>query len=232
MRLDERVVNENALSLSYTLAGHAAAPRVHDTFSLSRPLLSRMNTRSRKAKPVASTSMARSTRQRATIETVLKRAARPLSPQEVLDDARTLVSALGLAAVYRNLKLLDGRGVVRSIALPGGSASYEIARDDIIITFSARAARTAASGRRLCPMIRVEDVRFRYSKGADVDRLLVIQGQHRRFESGRPRVRTRVVLFALAAVLAEHVLAAPETASNRDATARGPREPSKRKSRA
>ncbi len=70
--------------------------------------------------------MERATRQRAAITSVLRTAQRPLSPREVLDGARTAVRALGMATVYRNLKLLVAEGAVQVITLPADSARYEM----------------------------------------------------------------------------------------------------------
>ena len=71
--------------------------------------------------------MERNTRQRDAIHTVIKTAGRPLSPHEVLEGARAIVAALGLATVYRNLKLLVAEGVLQAIDLPGESPRYEMA---------------------------------------------------------------------------------------------------------
>jgi Fur family ferric uptake transcriptional regulator len=68
----------------------------------------------------------RVTRQRDAIRAVIRTAKRPLSPQEVLDGARRAVSGLGMATVYRNLKLFVAEGSVRVIALPGEAAHYEV----------------------------------------------------------------------------------------------------------
>lgn len=72
----------------------------------------------------------RSTRQRLAIEDVLRAAGRPLSPGEILQSARASVTRLGLATVYRSLKLLVEEGQVRAIELPGESARYEMAHSD------------------------------------------------------------------------------------------------------
>lgn len=69
----------------------------------------------------------RSTRQRDAIKAAIRASARPLSPAEVLAAARREVRALGLATVYRTLKLLVEEGVVQAITLPGESARYEMA---------------------------------------------------------------------------------------------------------
>ena len=70
----------------------------------------------------------RSTRQRSAIRDVIESAKRPLSPQEILDAAQVTVAGLGLATVYRNLKLLLAEGVIEAITLSGDSPRYEAAR--------------------------------------------------------------------------------------------------------
>lgn len=72
--------------------------------------------------------MERSTRQRSAIRSVIEAATRPLSPQEVLDGARGEVAGLGIATVYRNLKLLVEEGSVQPVELPGASPRYESTR--------------------------------------------------------------------------------------------------------
>ncbi len=70
--------------------------------------------------------MERATRQRDAIRSTIKTAKRPLSPREVLDAARVIVRGLGMATVYRNLKLLVAEGGVQVITLPGESPRYEM----------------------------------------------------------------------------------------------------------
>lgn len=72
-------------------------------------------------------SMERSTRQRDAIQWAIRASRRPLTPREVLEAARTRVRALGLATVYRTLKLLVDEGRVQAIHLPGESPRYEMA---------------------------------------------------------------------------------------------------------
>jgi len=71
------------------------------------------------------TSRERETRQRDAIEAVFESARGPLSPQDVLEGARLRVPALGIATVYRNLKLLVAEGALQTISLPGEAARYE-----------------------------------------------------------------------------------------------------------
>jgi Fur family ferric uptake transcriptional regulator len=67
----------------------------------------------------------RATRQRAAIREALQAAARPLLPDEVLLAASAAVPGLGIATVYRNLKLLVEEGELRAVALPGENLRYE-----------------------------------------------------------------------------------------------------------
>src|SRR6266568_3974024 len=69
----------------------------------------------------------RATRQRDAIRSVIEASKRPLSPGEVLHAARSEVNALGLATVYRTLKLLVAEGTVQVITLPGETPRYEMA---------------------------------------------------------------------------------------------------------
>jgi Fur family ferric uptake transcriptional regulator len=71
--------------------------------------------------------MVRSTRQKTAIRSVLEVARRPLSPQEILEEARRQVPELGIATVYRNLKGLQERDEIRAVELPGESPRYELA---------------------------------------------------------------------------------------------------------
>ena len=72
--------------------------------------------------------MERATRQNTAIREAIEAAGRPLSPTEVLDEARRHVAALGLATVYRNLKALVDAGEIQVVTLPGEVARYEVAR--------------------------------------------------------------------------------------------------------
>jgi Fur family ferric uptake transcriptional regulator len=74
--------------------------------------------------------MERSTRQRSAIRAVIDAAGRPLSPQEVLEIAQAEVPALGMATVYRNLKMLVDEGEITVVTLPGDSSRYESAEHD------------------------------------------------------------------------------------------------------
>ncbi len=65
------------------------------------------------------------TKQRQAIREALERAARPLSPQEVVAEAQADVPRLGIATVYRALKSLVDEGWLAAVELPGQPTRYE-----------------------------------------------------------------------------------------------------------
>jgi Fur family ferric uptake transcriptional regulator len=69
--------------------------------------------------------MERSTRQRTAIRAAIEAAARPLSPQEIQDAVRVTVPEIGMATIYRNLKLLLNEGEILAVSLPGDNPRYE-----------------------------------------------------------------------------------------------------------
>jgi Fur family ferric uptake transcriptional regulator len=71
--------------------------------------------------------MERNTRQRTAIRDALQRARRPLLPQEVLQEAQAQAPRLGLATVYRNLKMLVEDGELCTVDLPGENPRFELA---------------------------------------------------------------------------------------------------------
>ena len=70
----------------------------------------------------------RDTRQRAAIRAAIEQSTRPLLPAEILERAQREVEAMGIATVYRNLKLLIDANEIRLVELPGEAARYESAR--------------------------------------------------------------------------------------------------------
>ncbi len=70
--------------------------------------------------------MKHNTQQREAILKCLKSARGPLSPREILEAAGREVPGLGVATVYRNLKLLVREGLATEIVLPGQGSRYEI----------------------------------------------------------------------------------------------------------
>ncbi len=69
--------------------------------------------------------MQRDTSQRRAILQVVQDARRPLSPQEILDKAQANVPKLGIATVYRCMKMLEESGEVVPVDLPGEGRRYE-----------------------------------------------------------------------------------------------------------
>ncbi len=69
----------------------------------------------------------RNTNQRRAIREVFEETDRPLSTQEVLDAAQEFKAGLGIATVYRTLKLLLESGWLDTVKLPGEPPRYEIA---------------------------------------------------------------------------------------------------------
>ena len=74
--------------------------------------------------------MKRDTQQRNSIWQVITGARRPLSVNEVFKLASRQVSGLGIATVYRNLKLLQDEGQIIKIDLPGQPPHWELALED------------------------------------------------------------------------------------------------------
>jgi Fur family ferric uptake transcriptional regulator len=71
--------------------------------------------------------MERKTSQRTALLKAFEQAGRPLSPREVLELAKPDALGLGIATVYRNLKALADKGVLKPVSLPGEStARYEL----------------------------------------------------------------------------------------------------------
>lgn len=69
--------------------------------------------------------MSYSTRQREVILGILRRAERPLTPQEIREQAMEQSTGIGLATVYRALKAFMARGEILQVEIPGVSPCYE-----------------------------------------------------------------------------------------------------------
>jgi len=67
----------------------------------------------------------RRTRQRQVIETVIRDAAGPLTVNEVHQQALRELDNLGIATVYRTLKLLLDGDRIETVILPSGETRYE-----------------------------------------------------------------------------------------------------------
>ena len=73
------------------------------------------------------TTAKRDTRQRRAIRRVFMSVGRPLTPDEILEHGQRIVPTLGLATVYRNVKILAREGWLCEVELPGGGLRYELA---------------------------------------------------------------------------------------------------------
>lgn len=74
--------------------------------------------------------LTRNTRQRSVIRDVFEEADRPLGAQEVLDLSREDLEGMGIATVYRTIKVLLEEGWLVPVELPGESPRYELAGKD------------------------------------------------------------------------------------------------------
>lgn len=68
----------------------------------------------------------RGTRQRSAIKRVLAEAGRPLGPKEILESASREVPRLGIATVYRNIKLMLSAGEIDAVDIPGQPPRYAL----------------------------------------------------------------------------------------------------------
>lgn len=87
-------------------------------------MIMREHTQNQDAKPPV---VERDTSQRRAIRQVFRDADRPLSTHEVLEEAKRLKPNIGIATVYRTLKLLLDSGWLATIRLPGEPPRYELA---------------------------------------------------------------------------------------------------------
>lgn len=70
--------------------------------------------------------MQRRTGQREAIKKALEEADRPLSPQEILEGARSHSPGVGIATVYRAIKDLADAEWLATVEMPGDAARYEL----------------------------------------------------------------------------------------------------------
>lgn len=68
---------------------------------------------------------ARKTQQKTVIHDILMSSGRPLSPQEILEEAQKTLPDLGIATVYRAVKALTESGDLATVEIPGESTRYE-----------------------------------------------------------------------------------------------------------
>ncbi len=71
--------------------------------------------------------MQRDTRQRRAIRRVFMNVDRPLTPDEILEYGQQIVPSLGLATVYRTVKIFVAERWLSEVELPGGGLRYELA---------------------------------------------------------------------------------------------------------
>lgn len=69
--------------------------------------------------------MSYTTRQREVILNILRQSGRPLTPQEIREQASQDSAGIGLATVYRALKTFIAQGEVVQVEIPGVSPCYE-----------------------------------------------------------------------------------------------------------
>ena len=69
----------------------------------------------------------RTTRQTEAIRIAIQTAGRPLSIEEILQEAAATVPSLGLRTVYRVVRRLQEENEVTTVSVPGGADRYELA---------------------------------------------------------------------------------------------------------
>ena len=72
----------------------------------------------------------RATKQRHAIRKAFDAANRPLGPKEILQIAGRSVPNLGIATVYRNIKVMIDEGELETVELPGQAARYQPPADE------------------------------------------------------------------------------------------------------
>ena len=68
---------------------------------------------------------ARNTRQKRAIRAVFERAERPLSTDEIYAEAHGAIQSLGIATVYRSIRVLLDEGWLTAVEVPGRTPLYE-----------------------------------------------------------------------------------------------------------
>ena len=72
----------------------------------------------------------RKTNQREGVFQVLKDSKGPLTPQEILERTLKITSNVGIATIYRTIKLLAEAKEIVAVTLPDGQSRYELAHLD------------------------------------------------------------------------------------------------------
>lgn len=68
---------------------------------------------------------ARNTKQKSAIRNVIEQAERPLSPEEILHEAREIIPGLGQATVYRALNAMQAEQLIVPVDIPGHPSCFE-----------------------------------------------------------------------------------------------------------
>ena len=68
----------------------------------------------------------RTTRQSVAIREAIESAGRPLSIEEILEEASTTVPGIGLRTVYRVVRRLQEENEITTVSIPGGADRYEL----------------------------------------------------------------------------------------------------------
>ena len=89
---------------------------------------------------------------------------RPLTPDEILEYGQQIVPSLGLATVYRTVKILVAERWLSEVELPGGGLRYELADRPHHHHFLCRSCDQAFDVHR-CP----DEVERLAPKGFEVD---------------------------------------------------------------
>lgn len=85
--------------------------------------------------------MPRNTEPRRALREVLNCAAAPLTIEQILHAARAFSPRIGIATVYRNLKLELAAGSIRRVEIPGEPARFEMVRDESPFRFVCESCR-------------------------------------------------------------------------------------------
>ncbi len=101
--------------------------------------------------------MKRQTVQRKAIIESFSKATGPLTPQEVLEHTKKTQPRLGLATVYRTLKLLEQENQIVAVHIPSESARYELKRNDHHHHFCCQACETVYDLEVNCPIVKLTD---------------------------------------------------------------------------
>ncbi len=85
--------------------------------------------------------MPRNTEPRRALRDVLGAANAPLTIEQILHAARAISPRIGIATVYRNLKIELGAGTIRRVEIPGEPVRFEAVRDDSPFRFVCESCR-------------------------------------------------------------------------------------------